>query len=659
MKKYGKSGKKIISWILVALMLCTSVPVSTNAAAKVKLNKTSVKLKVGKKIKLKLKNNKKKVKWSSANKKIATVSKTGLVKAKKKGKTKIIAKVKKKKYVCKVTVQANKKTSNKVNPTQPAYERRDTPSPDPVPTPAAKPTPLATEDVPIEDPQPTATISVTDGGLATATPIPPIVPTPTVTTSIPTVEPTATPDVPPIVPTESPSILPTAIPEGSPIVPTSIPTVAPTATSVVSPTAVPTATVTVKPTAAPTVKPTATPTVKPTATPTVKPTATPTVKPTATPTVKPTATPTVKPTATPTVKPTATPTVKPTATPTVKPTATPTVKPTATPTVKPTATPTVKPTATPTATPTVSPGETIPSDVNPYNMGSKCLWIGMSKSAVESVLSGYTLRTGTSPQGYAYIACNNNTYSEYLLIYLKDDQVVGICGIGTGMSYGSFVAVNDSESTLKTNGFSQLSDYNIYQNGSSTTQAGAYQMKDSSGATVIAFIDGGGAKTVYCIQVFQDSSKTINDMIYADNNTYNDSVVSGIAVEITSMIRAYGKVYSRTLQGADGLAACAQAYADSASSSANSISGRNGDTTLLDALLDCNVDPCHQGEACVYKCADAISAMNSLIEQKEVSENLRATGLEEEGEPYAYDYIGVGVAYKKTLLIVMDYCDEL
>ena len=73
--------------MLALALVCTSTPSLASAAKKPKLNKTSVKLRVGKTVKLKLKNNKKKVKWSSANKKIATVNKLGLVKAKKKGKT--------------------------------------------------------------------------------------------------------------------------------------------------------------------------------------------------------------------------------------------------------------------------------------------------------------------------------------------------------------------------------------------------------------------------------------------------------------------------------------------------------------------------------------------------------------------------------------------
>ncbi|MCR5202299.1 MAG: Ig-like domain-containing protein [Lachnospiraceae bacterium] len=84
---------------LVALGLCSPM----KASAKIKLNKTSVKLYVGKKAKLKLKGAKaKKVKWTSKAKKKVSVTKKGVIKAKKPGTVKIIAKYKKKKYTCKV-----------------------------------------------------------------------------------------------------------------------------------------------------------------------------------------------------------------------------------------------------------------------------------------------------------------------------------------------------------------------------------------------------------------------------------------------------------------------------------------------------------------------------------------------------------------------------
>lgn len=122
MKKRRQPWARVLALALAAAMI---MPQSMDAAAaakkKVKLNKTKVVLKVGKKTTLKLKNNKKKVKWSSNKKKVATVTKKGVVKAKKKETAKITAKVGKKKYVCKVTVKAaatkksNKNTNRKNN----------------------------------------------------------------------------------------------------------------------------------------------------------------------------------------------------------------------------------------------------------------------------------------------------------------------------------------------------------------------------------------------------------------------------------------------------------------------------------------------------------------------------------------------------------------
>lgn len=101
-----------MSLVLAGALVITSVFVpgqQTDAKARVKLNKKKLVLTVGKKAKLKVKGTKKKVKWSSSKKKIATVTKKGVVKAKKKGTAKIVAKIGKKKYTCKVVVKAKKK----------------------------------------------------------------------------------------------------------------------------------------------------------------------------------------------------------------------------------------------------------------------------------------------------------------------------------------------------------------------------------------------------------------------------------------------------------------------------------------------------------------------------------------------------------------------
>ena len=70
-----------------------------------KLNKKKATVKVGKSVKLKVKNTSKKVTWSSSNKKVAKVSKAGKVTGVKAGKATIKAKVGGKTLKCKVTVK--------------------------------------------------------------------------------------------------------------------------------------------------------------------------------------------------------------------------------------------------------------------------------------------------------------------------------------------------------------------------------------------------------------------------------------------------------------------------------------------------------------------------------------------------------------------------
>ena len=90
-----KISKRILTVFLVTLLtLAMAMPAS---AAPVRLNKKSASVTVGKTVKLKVSGTRKKVKWSSSNSKIATVNKKGIVKARKAGNVKIIAKIGKKK----------------------------------------------------------------------------------------------------------------------------------------------------------------------------------------------------------------------------------------------------------------------------------------------------------------------------------------------------------------------------------------------------------------------------------------------------------------------------------------------------------------------------------------------------------------------------------
>lgn len=111
-RRWVKGFLLIAAFVLV--LGSVSLP---SKAATPKLNKTSVTIKVGKTVKLKVKGTKKKVKWSSSKKKVCTVTAKGLVKAKKKGTATIKAKVGKKTLKCKVTVKAA--SGGSTNPSAP------------------------------------------------------------------------------------------------------------------------------------------------------------------------------------------------------------------------------------------------------------------------------------------------------------------------------------------------------------------------------------------------------------------------------------------------------------------------------------------------------------------------------------------------------------
>ena len=103
--------KKLLVVVLTLAMFLTSMNWTTaNAAAKPALSKTSVTLLTGEKSSLKVKNKVSNADytWTTSNKKVATVSKTGVVSAKEKGTTTITCKVKAKSNTytlkCKVTV---------------------------------------------------------------------------------------------------------------------------------------------------------------------------------------------------------------------------------------------------------------------------------------------------------------------------------------------------------------------------------------------------------------------------------------------------------------------------------------------------------------------------------------------------------------------------
>lgn len=102
-------GKRVyLLWIMSFVIFMISYEESSAASKKIKLSKKNVTLNEKESCKICLKNaNRKKIKWYSSNKKIATV-KNGLIKAKAKGRCVVIAKYKRKKYTCAIWVKRTK-----------------------------------------------------------------------------------------------------------------------------------------------------------------------------------------------------------------------------------------------------------------------------------------------------------------------------------------------------------------------------------------------------------------------------------------------------------------------------------------------------------------------------------------------------------------------
>ena len=214
-----KKIKKGFALLLVFVMAVSVIPQSAFAAKKkVKLSKKAVTVAVGESVKIQLKNNKKKVKWSiTSGKKNVTLSKkkkTGvIIKGKKAGKTKVQAKIGKKKYVCKVTVK-KVATADNENPNNGKTTAEPTQVPSQAPTVSQQPvppviTPGVTPSEPTASSPQTPSPSVEPTPTASQQPVPPVA-TQTANPSetlLPSVEPTAEPTSDPSQTTE-PTIKP-------------------------------------------------------------------------------------------------------------------------------------------------------------------------------------------------------------------------------------------------------------------------------------------------------------------------------------------------------------------------------------------------------------------------------------------------------------------
>ena len=110
--KFTKKLLVVLFIVLLALIIVPNIPgleksISVQAAS-TKLSKTKLTMNKKEKYTLKLKGSKKKVKWSSNKKSVASITSKGRITAKKTGNVVITAKVGGKKYKCKVKVEAPK-----------------------------------------------------------------------------------------------------------------------------------------------------------------------------------------------------------------------------------------------------------------------------------------------------------------------------------------------------------------------------------------------------------------------------------------------------------------------------------------------------------------------------------------------------------------------
>lgn len=121
-------GIKYFYMLVIFALLLFSFGNHTEAKTISKINYKKITIIQGKKKKLKVSGiSVKKIRWISQNTSIATVSRKGVVQAKKEGKTTIVGKVGKKKFRCKVAVKAKKtvKKTKKKKPKKDLYDVAD------------------------------------------------------------------------------------------------------------------------------------------------------------------------------------------------------------------------------------------------------------------------------------------------------------------------------------------------------------------------------------------------------------------------------------------------------------------------------------------------------------------------------------------------------
>lgn len=607
-----------MSLVLAGALVITSVFVpgqQTDAKAKVKLNKKKLVLTVGKKAKLKVKGTKKKVKWSSSKKKIATVTKKGVVKAKKKGTAKIVAKIGKKKYTCKVVVKAKKKA--KVT-SKPKAVAKVTAKPGTLPSknPQVSDNPSQTTQ-PSEEGDPTTAKIILNDNVATTwnayhRPLKDVTVTEAATIRIGY----------------------TDIFDGSlyytntygremsldelkshegeefgqgfwknhPRNDQSF-TLQTGTVNTIYVRLVDNMTETVYYLNSDKII----------------------------------------------VQGAAQKTPEPSAS--AAPSATPTSGTTSTPTPAPTSGTTSTPTPAPTATPSGNAGQNVNlNGKKAFTIAGYQLALGLTRDEVNTVLGSLKTdvkRTAKSPQGFDVIAFRaggngkniNDKYRTYILIYLKDDIVVGISGNASSMNFDGTVSYGTDAGTLVSNGWVDVDWY--------TTTAGvaAAYSKDVDNATIIAFADVHRDNKVYSIQIF-NNAYSIADMTQCTETTlpmnYSADVLTEMETETFEILNAY--LVNTGVRDADDKALrkntkvsnVARAYSkELADEGCIDADNAKRDSALKEALKNAGISFDKWGERILIGNMDAIGFANSVIESNDARNTLISTD---------YVFCGIGAS---------------
>ena len=362
--------------------------------------------------------------------------------------------------------------------------------------------------------------------------------------------------------------------------------------------------------------------------------------------------------------PSATPTSGTTGTPTPAPTNAPTGTPTSAPSKTPSVTPTAAPSKTPSVTPTAAPSS------SGLTVGNRQLSVGMTKTAFNNALASKSTdvkREEKSPQGFDVIAFRENgnnsslsgnqydqKYSTYILAYLQDNEVIGITAIAPGMSYAGEVSYGTPASTLASNGWTSV---DWYLAGSA---AGAYT-KTIKGTEVIAFVDALGSNQVYCIQAFSDSY-LVDDMTKVSETTlelnYPAEVQTAMATESGELLNAYLVNQGQSAFRINTkLSAAAKSYS-SEIVSAGIIDARDASRSSSDirsSIRAAGIAPGAWGERVLIGNMDAIGFANSMIESS------GARALLWSGD-YAVMGLGAGAYNDGTVYypnLVIDFIDKV